>query len=349
MKVSTSVTCFSVRSSPSEIMSSTSGCLAASALMSLLNCTRQGSMVVTCEKPMRHFACASAGRRPSGRTSVPAAPTARTAAVPNSSRRCMHGLPDPWHAAGEVRPAPGDGCSGLGSSAAPQAADRSAGGSRAPAWRRPRAAVAAATGMMLSRGILSMRQATGIARTWAGHPKSFRPVPAISLGHQKRVLTMATQPTTGHCLCGTIRFETDAQPLSTNFCHCESCRRHTGSAVAAFVSFRKEKVRWSGAERTGYRSSPAVVRSFCACCGSPLAYEHDRTPDEIDLYLGAFDEPGAFPAGKHIHVGERVAWFDTVDQTPRHLKGSDGSEAPVASGAPEPRVALGQVPPPPAS
>jgi hypothetical protein len=171
----------------------------------------------------------------------------------------------------------------------------------------------------------------------------------MSLGHQKRVLTMATQPTTGHCLCGTIRFETDAQPLSTNFCHCESCRRHTGSAVAAFVSFRKEKVRWSGAERTGYRSSPAVVRSFCARCGSPLTYEHDRSPDEIDLYLGAFDEPGAFPAGKHIHVGERVAWFDTVDQTPRHLKGSDGSEAPVASGAPEPRVALGQVPPPPAS
>ena len=91
-------------------------------------------------------------------------------------------------------------------------------------------------------------------------------------------------------------------------------------------------MRWSGAERTGYRSSPAVARSFCARCGSPLAYEHDRSPDEIDLYLGAFDEPGAFPAGKHIHVGERVAWFDTVDQTPRHLKGSDGSEAPVAGG-----------------
>ena len=138
---------------------------------------------------------------------------------------------------------------------------------------------------------------------------------------------MATQPTTGHCLCGTVRFATDARPLSTNFCHCESCRRHTGGAVAAFVSFRKEAVRWSGAERTGYRSSPAVLRSFCARCGSPLAYEHDRTPDEIDLYLGAFDEPGAFPAAKHIHVGERVAWFDTVDQVPRYPKGSDGPEA----------------------
>ena len=112
---------------------------------------------------------------------------------------------------------------------------------------------------------------------------------------------MTAPSATGRCLCGAIRFEVDGDPLSTNFCHCESCRRHGGGPAAAFVTFRKDAVRWSGAERARYRSSPPVVRTFCGRCGSPLAYEHDDSADEVDLYLGAFDDPGRFPPGKHVH------------------------------------------------
>ena len=78
------------------------------------------------------------------------------------------------------------------------------------------------------------------------------------------------------------------------------------------MTFHKEAVRWIGAECARYRSSPPVVRSFCGQCGSPLAYEHDNSADEVDLYLGAFNEPDRFPARKHIYYGERVVWFDTV-------------------------------------
>ena len=66
---------------------------------------------------------------------------------------------------------------------------------------------------------------------------------------------MSAQPaTTGRCLCGAIRFAAEGEPLATNFCHCESCRRHSGGAVAAFVTFAKDAVRWNGSERTSYRS-----------------------------------------------------------------------------------------------
>ena len=100
---------------------------------------------------------------------------------------------------------------------------------------------------------------------------------------------MTSQPTTGHCLCGAIGFVADGEPLSATFCHCESCRRHSGAVAASFVTFRKEAVRWTGSERARYRSSPPVTRTFCGRCGSPLAYEHDDSADEIDLYLGEFD------------------------------------------------------------
>src|SRR5580704_14511496 len=55
MRFSTSATCFSVLSCPSVTINSSSGCLAASLIISLLNCTRHGSTVVTCEKPNRYF------------------------------------------------------------------------------------------------------------------------------------------------------------------------------------------------------------------------------------------------------------------------------------------------------
>src|SRR5271165_4773521 len=55
IRFSTSATCFSVLSCPSVIINSSSGCLAASLIISLLNCTRHGSTVVTWEKPNRYF------------------------------------------------------------------------------------------------------------------------------------------------------------------------------------------------------------------------------------------------------------------------------------------------------
>lgn len=173
------------------------------------------------------------------------------------------------------------------------------------------------------------------------------------LVHTLREPGMVTQLASGHCLCGAIHFEADAEPLSTGLCHCESCRRHTGSVVAAFVTYPKNAVRWSGAEPTRYRSSPSVTRSFCSGCGSPLAYEHDQSAAEIELYLGALDDPARFPPQHHSHFRERVAWFDTVDRSPRHGAGSGSDEMPPASVEPTPSetppIPAGQIPPIPRS
>lgn len=137
---------------------------------------------------------------------------------------------------------------------------------------------------------------------------------------------------TGHCLCGAIGFEAEGVPLAVSLCHCESCRRHSGGVAVPFATFRKYAVRWQGADRQRYRSSPPVVRSFCGRCGSPLAYEHDAMADEIDLYLGVFDEPARFPVLQHVHYGERVAWFDAADHAPRFRASSTTGEQPIATG-----------------
>ena len=120
----------------------------------------------------------------------------------------------------------------------------------------------------------------------------------------------------GHCLCGQLSFEVDGEPQWVSYCHCASCRRHTGSPVSCFVNFKSSEVRFSG-ERTLYASSPGVTRSHCAICGTPISYETHKRADEIDLYLNAFENPEVFKPQGHVFFEEHIAWFDTRDELPR--------------------------------
>ncbi len=120
----------------------------------------------------------------------------------------------------------------------------------------------------------------------------------------------------GHCLCGRIRFVTEGEPQWVAYCHCPSCRRHSGAPVACFVNFPLERVRFEG-EPARYASSPGVTRSHCAHCGTSIAYETAGRRGEIDLYLSAFAEPERFEPQAHVYFGERLPWFDTRDRLPR--------------------------------
>ena len=65
----------------------------------------------------------------------------------------------------------------------------------------------------------------------------------------------------GHCLCGAVRFTADGEPKWTGFCHCQSCRRHTGAPVSAYAGFEAAKVRFTG-DLTRFESSPGVRREI---------------------------------------------------------------------------------------
>ena len=87
---------------------------------------------------------------------------------------------------------------------------------------------------------------------------------------------MASEPARGKCLCRSVQFEVSGEPMWVAHCHCHSCRRNTGSAVATFVGFRREQLSYTRGSRKIYESSPGVRRGFCEDCGTPLTYEADE-------------------------------------------------------------------------
>lgn len=46
---------------------------------------------------------------------------------------------------------------------------------------------------------------------------------------------------TGSCLCGGIQYEVTGEPMKRVMCHCDNCRKFTGSSFMA-NSFMKESV-----------------------------------------------------------------------------------------------------------
>lgn len=130
----------------------------------------------------------------------------------------------------------------------------------------------------------------------------------------------------GHCLCGDIEYVVDQPPIWVGHCHCESCRRHTGSAVATFVGVPVDSFSVTRGERSFYESSPGVRRSYCARCGTPVAYEADRFAGEVHLFLGTLDDPNQFRPQFHVHCSERIPWFEVRDSLPRYPGSTDETD-----------------------
>ena len=124
-------------------------------------------------------------------------------------------------------------------------------------------------------------------------------------------------PAKGRCLCGEITYECSTAPNWTAYCHCRSCRLNTASPVTAYFGMANGKWRWTGKVPAIFESRADVCRHFCSNCGTPVAYESDRFPDEIHFYTAALEDDSGFEPRGHVHFGENLSWFDTSDTLKR--------------------------------
>ena len=115
------------------------------------------------------------------------------------------------------------------------------------------------------------------------------------------------------CLCGAVRLRAEGAPKWVAHCHCESCRRQTGAAFATYAGYESGAVTWTRGAPATYASSPGVVRSFCAICGTPLAYVGARWPGEIHLFVATFDDPAGFAPQAHVNTDEQLPWVHLAD------------------------------------
>jgi hypothetical protein len=122
----------------------------------------------------------------------------------------------------------------------------------------------------------------------------------------------------GGCACGAVRYALGGAPRWAAHCHCRDCRRVAGAPYVTYVGVLKPQLTWSGAAPLRYLSSPGVARSFCGACGTPLAYEGARWPDEVHILAATLDDPSQITPQAHVYVGQKLPWVHLGDGLPRY-------------------------------
>lgn len=112
---------------------------------------------------------------------------------------------------------------------------------------------------------------------------------------------------TGRCLCGGVQISIRNAPVAMGACHCENCRRWTGSALIA-LTVAPADIAIVGSDRvTAYRSSDWATRSFCSVCGSTSGTGSPcpRRRRSYEIPVGLLDNPHGLPLTSEIYIDRK--------------------------------------------
>ena len=93
----------------------------------------------------------------------------------------------------------------------------------------------------------------------------------------------------GGCLCGQVRYSTDAEPAMVAVCHCKNCQKQTGTASSVVLAVPRSTLTIQGQLKAYHDtgdSGQRVVRKFCPECGSPIVSEAVTAPDIAFIKAG---------------------------------------------------------------
>ncbi len=133
----------------------------------------------------------------------------------------------------------------------------------------------------------------------------------------------------GHCLCGTIRYEIEGELGVLVNCHCQFCRRAHGSAFSTVSMIPRSAFHWLDGEDVAqeFETSGIGSRVFCGRCGTRLFNRGADHPEFVMIVVASLDvDPSARPS-LHVNVESKAAWYEILDDQPQYVGLPPGVEA----------------------
>ncbi|WP_299626440.1 GFA family protein [Pelagibius sp.] len=116
---------------------------------------------------------------------------------------------------------------------------------------------------------------------------------------------------TGGCLCGAVRYESASEPRITVHCHCEDCRRSSGTGHCTHLAIPEEAFSISGAVTFFERAADSgnmVRRGFCPSCGSPLYSTNSGMPGMIAIRASSLDDLETVKPQMVVYASRAASW-----------------------------------------
>ena len=119
----------------------------------------------------------------------------------------------------------------------------------------------------------------------------------------------------GGCLCGQVRYRSEANPMTTVHCYCTDCRRIGGTGHATHTVVPKSAFHLKGTVSEYRRSADSgnlINRRFCPTCGSAIFHTRDGLEDKVVIRTSSLDMPEISKPERVIYTDSAISW-DHID------------------------------------
>lgn len=117
----------------------------------------------------------------------------------------------------------------------------------------------------------------------------------------------------GQCFCGAVRVEARGEPSMQGYCHCQSCRSHSGALVRGFTLWPRDAVSVTRGELAGFNKMGFSDRQHCTVCGGQVLIDHP-TIAMMDLHASTIPD---FPFQPTLHVNYQEHVLPIRDGLPK--------------------------------
>ena len=116
------------------------------------------------------------------------------------------------------------------------------------------------------------------------------------------------------CACGTATITVEGPPAFQGICHCDNCKRRTGSGFGVSTYFPVSKVLGRSGEMRLYAFDHAAQshrqeRHFCARCGTTLYWTISTMPELIGIAGGCFAGAMFADPGQSLSHDQKERWL----------------------------------------
>ena len=119
----------------------------------------------------------------------------------------------------------------------------------------------------------------------------------------------------GGCLCGSVRYDSTADPVVVGHCHCIDCRKTSGTGHGTHIVIPKQAFTVTGEVKFYARpadSGNMVNRGFCPACGSAIYSTNSSMPDMVFPRASSLDDPEIAKPQIVVYASRAPSW-DYVD------------------------------------
>ena len=124
----------------------------------------------------------------------------------------------------------------------------------------------------------------------------------------------------GGCLCGSVRYKVSSDPSFVLNCHCEDCRRSTGSVYGTNVFVDEDKIQITGEVSLYVHTADSgneMTKRFCPNCGTLLFGNSSGRQNSVSIRAGTIDQFDLIKPQMNVFVAKKIESTPINDSLPR--------------------------------